>query len=70
MTKLALKLGLATTASLAMATSAHAHDGDHSGIVLANIIHWLSSPTHALFAVAGGLAVSVLIVKLARKNRA
>lgn len=70
MTKTALKLSVASAASLAMATSAHAHDGDHSATLLANILHWLSSPTHALFAVVGGIAASVLIVKLARKTRA
>lgn len=70
MTKLALKLGLATSASLAMTTSAHAHEGDHSAMVLANILHWLTSPTHALFAVVGGVAASALIIKLARKKRA
>lgn len=50
------------------ATPAFAHDGDHSASFLANIMHWLSSPTHSLFAVIGGLAVAAVIIKLSRKR--
>lgn len=56
--------------TLALATPAFAHEGDHSATLLTNIAHWLSSPTHALFAVIGGVAVSALIIRAARKNRA
>ena len=70
MTKLSKFTALAAAASLAAAVPAYAHEGDHSAPLLANIMHWLSSPTHALFAVIGGVAVSALIIKLARKSRA
>ncbi len=40
---------------LAIAAPASAHTGDHSAPVLANIMHWLSSPTH-------GLIVATLVV--------
>ena len=51
-------------------TSAFAHDGDHSGYVFTNIMHWLSSPTHSLFAVIGGVAFVALAVSIIRKKRA
>lgn len=70
MTKFAKFTALTGAASFAAATPAFAHDGDHSAPLLANIMHWLSSPTHALFAVIGGVAVSALIIKIARKSRA
>ena len=70
MTKLVKFTAAAGALSFAAALPAHAHEGDHSAPVLANIMHWLSSPTHALFALIGGVAVSALIIKLARKSRA
>ena len=58
------------TPALLTASNAFAHDGDHSGYILSNVIHWLSSPTHSLFAVIGGVIASAMIVKLVRKSRA
>ena len=62
-------IGTAAALSLLPAT-AHAHDGEHAALFLANILHWLSSPSHSLFAVIGGVAIAALIIKAARKNRA
>lgn len=70
MTKFVKFTALSGAVSFAAALPAFAHEGDHSAPVLANIMHWLSSPTHALFAVVAGAAISALIFKLARKNRA
>lgn len=68
MTKL---VKIATIAgALTLPTSAYAHDGDHTTTVAANVMHWLASPSHALFAVLGGLAVSALIIRAIRKSRA
>lgn len=49
-------------------TTAYAHDGDHSASFIANVLHWLSSPTHSLFALIGGLIIVGLIVKFAKKR--
>lgn len=70
MTQIVSKLGFATAASLALTGAAHAHDGDHSAPLLANIIHWLSSPSHAFFAVVGGVVLSAVLIKIIRKSRA
>ena len=51
-------------------TTAFAHEGDHGTYVLTNIMHWLSSPTHSLFAVLGGIAFVGLAVSIIRKKRA
>jgi len=67
--KLAKSLTVAF-ATLLPAAPALAHDGDHSATLLANIAHWLSSPTHSLFAVIGGVIISALIVKAIRKSNA
>lgn len=61
---------LAASALLASALPAAAHDGDHSVSMIANIMHWLSSPTHSLLAVLGGLAGAVLMTYIARRKRA
>ncbi len=59
----------ASTALLLLSTTAHAHDGDHTAPLLANILHWLSSPTHSLFAVIAGAAFIVLAHRLYRKAK-
>lgn len=64
--KSAVAAGLAT---LPVAT-AYAHNGDHGEHIVATIIHWLSSPTHSLFAVIGGVIASALIIRMVRKKRA
>lgn len=56
--------------SLMSASTAFAHEGDHSAFALSTIIHWLSSPTHSLFAVMAGAVFILAAIKLARKNRA
>lgn len=68
MTKL-VKLS-SVTGALALAGTAQAHTGAHQADIATQIVHWLSSPAHALFAVIGGIAVSALIIRAARKNRA
>ena len=60
----------AIAASLAVAAPAFAHEGDHSAYIMANIAHWLSSPSHSLFAVIGGIVMAGLIIKFARRNKA
>ena len=50
--------------------TAHAHEGEHGAVIAANILHWLSSPSHSLFAVIGGVAIAALIIKAARNSRA
>lgn len=56
--------------ALSLPAAASADTGAHHADILTQIIHWLSSPAHALFAVLGGLALSALIITLARKTRA
>ena len=51
---------------LAIAAPASAHTGDHSAPVLANIMHWLSSPAHGLI-VAAALVI-ITAVALRRRN--
>ncbi len=62
--------GTLAASSLLIAASAHAHEGEHGAVVLANILHWLSSPTHSLFAVIAGVTVSTILFRIARKRRA
>lgn len=69
MTNLA-KLTAGAAVSLALAMPAQAHTGAHQADTLTRIIHWLSSPPHALFSVLGGLVASALIIHLVRKHRA
>ena len=59
---------LITGSSLLTAASAHAHPGDHGEHIMTMVLHWLSSPSHSLFAVIGGVALSALIVKTLRKK--
>ena len=67
-----MKHRILLTAALASlpATTAFAHNGDHGEHIMATVMHWLSSPTHSLFAVIGGIVASALIVSLIRKKRA
>jgi len=62
------KTALTLAGALTIAAPAAAHDGDHSLTVLANIGHWLSSPTHALFSVVAGVALVGLVVAVAKKR--
>ena len=59
----------AIAAPVLIAAPAFAHDGEHSHGFVATAMHWLSSPTHSLFAVVGGVAVVGAIVAI-RKKRA
>jgi len=56
--------------ALLSGTSAYAHTGDHGENIVTTIIHWLSSPTHSLFAVVAGGAFVALAYRAIRKNRA
>ena len=62
------KISLGTVAALAVPAPALAHDGDHTLGFVSTAIHWLSSPTHSLFAVIGGIAISALIYKVSKKK--
>jgi len=62
------KISLGTVAALAVSAPALAHDGDHTLGFVSTAIHWLSSPTHSLFAVIGGIAISALIYKVSKKK--
>ncbi|NNE58764.1 MAG: hypothetical protein HKN36_11715 [Hellea sp.] len=55
--------------ALLSSTSAYAHTGDHGEHIVANIIHWLSSPAHSLFAVIAGAAFVALAYRALRKSR-
>ncbi|PHR91097.1 MAG: hypothetical protein COA69_13685 [Robiginitomaculum sp.] len=55
---------------LASATSAFAHTGEHSASFFANIGHWLSSPSHALFSVIGGAIAAYILVKIFKSKNA
>jgi len=59
---------LPATLLAGLSVNAYAHPGDHGEHILANIMHWLSSPTHSLFAVIGGAIVAYAAVKLVRKK--
>jgi len=63
-----LKTLSAVAVALAAAAPAFAHDGEHSHSFVATAIHWLSSPTHSLFAVIGGVVISALIYKAVKKK--
>ncbi|MBL4853291.1 MAG: hypothetical protein JKY25_03540 [Robiginitomaculum sp.] len=61
-----LRKALSWSAAI-LATSAipaAAHTGTHTEALMSTILHWLTSPTHALLAVVGGIAVIALAVKL------
>jgi len=62
------KTVLGVMTALAVSAPALAHDGEHSHSFVATAIHWLSSPTHSLFAVLGGIAISALIYKAIKKK--
>ena len=64
------KIGLTAVSTAAIPALAHAHDGEHGSVILANIMHWLSSPSHSLFAVIGGVVVAGLLIRSVRKSRA
>ena len=61
---------LAATVFIASALPAAAHDGGHSVSMVANVMHWLSSPSHSLFAVLGGLVGAGLVTYITRRKRA
>ncbi len=65
-----LSTAMLTGSALLASAPAYAHPGDHGENVLSMALHWLSSPSHSLFAVIGGLAFAAVAVKLVRKNRA
>ena len=53
--------------ALVLATPAAAHIGPHTDGPVATLIHWLTSPTHAFFAITGSMAI--LAVARLLKNR-
>ena len=56
-----------TAAALSLSAPAFA-DGNHSHNIVANIIHWLSSPAHSLFAVMAGAAFVGALVAMKRRK--
>lgn len=62
------KTVLGVMATLAISAPALAHNGEHLHGFVATAMHWLSSPTHSLFAVIGGVVVSALIYKAIKKK--
>jgi len=62
------KTATAVIASALIAAPAYAHDGDHSMSFVSTVLHWLSSPTHSLFAVAAGAAFVVGVYALNKKR--
>ncbi len=51
-----------------VAVPAMAHTGSHGEALIPAIMHWLTSPTHALLTVIGSIAVMALALKImARK---
>lgn len=67
--KIITSIALTSATVLASAVPAFAHTGDHSASVMTNIAHWVSSPSHALLAIGGGIA-AVLVVKFLASKRA
>ena len=59
---------LATTAALAASGTAFADTGAHGHGVVTEIIHWMSSPAHGLFAVAAVVAVGAAGLYFIRKK--
>ncbi len=53
---------------LALSAPAYAHNGEHTAPFLANILHWLSSPTHALYSVLGTTAVIISLAAMRRRR--
>jgi len=56
--------------TILLATPALADGGTHGHTTVENILHWLSSPTHSLFAVIAGAAFVAGAVIYTRKKRA
>ena len=67
MTKLNTRLGLAALATLAIPATAQAHEGDHSEI-LSVVAHWLTSPSHALFATLGVIGAAAVLYYINKKR--
>lgn len=72
MTKTRLFLAGAGTSLIAslIASPALAHEGEHSASFMLTIMHWLSSPTHALFACIGGITAGIVISKIIKNRKA
>jgi len=51
-----------------LAAPAFAHNGDHGFSFVTAIGHWLTSPSHSLFAVIAGLVGLGLVAKFHRKR--
>ncbi len=51
-----------------VAAPAFAHNGEHSFSFVTAIGHWLTSPSHSLFAVIAGLVGLGLVVRFYRKR--
>ena len=64
-----LKTSVISVAMVSLsAAPAFANPGPHEASFLVNLMHWLTSPTHALLAVVGSAAIVALIVKLKRSH--
>ena len=60
----------AITAALAAASAvpAFAHTGPHDAPLLATVLHWLTSPTHAGLSLATIVAAVIIVRKLKRNS--
>lgn len=65
-----LSVALVGLTSVLAVSPAWADGGTHGHTTFANIMHWLSSPTHSLFAVIGGAVFVAAAYKMSRKRRA
>ncbi len=61
-----IKTTFIASAIASLAVPAAAHTGSHEASLLANLMHWLTSPSHALLAVVGAAAIVAFIIKLKR----
>jgi len=61
-----LRKTLSWSAAILMASAlpAAAHTGAHTEALMNTVIHWLTSPTHALLAIVGAVTIITLAVKL------
>ena len=62
MKKITTTLSTLAIASL-IAPAAFAHAGSHDSGFMANLVHWLTSPTHAMLAIIGGFTLLALAYK-------
>ncbi len=68
--QLTKSLFLGMTSILVLASPASAHNGEHTASFISNALHWLSSPSHALFSVIATMVILTIAHKIMRKHSA